>query len=109
MNEKNSSQTITFEKKSNIEQIGSLYSDIEEKLKKSDTLYLNLELVEQTDLSFIQLLYAVKREADKNGKTILFTGNLTQSFIGILLDSGFVSESPADSNELASALIDFQG
>jgi ABC-type transporter Mla MlaB component len=104
----NGFQTIVFEKRSAIEQIGSLYSDIEERLKQTETLYVNLEHVEQADLSFIQLLYAAKRTAEKNGKSIIFTGKLTQSFIRTLLDSGFISESPADANALAAALIDFQ-
>ncbi len=105
---KNGPLTVTFEKRSCIEQIRSLYSDLEEKLKQTDTLNLNMDLLEQADVSFIQLLYAVKRTADKSDKSIVFTGTLTQAFIQTLLDSGFVSERPAGSDELAAALIDFQ-
>ncbi|ADK80946.1 STAS domain-containing protein [Sediminispirochaeta smaragdinae] len=108
MNEQNdSSVVVALGAKATIEQVSSLADEIRAKLKQTDMLLFQVDQVEQIDLSVIQLMYATKRQADKEGKTFQFTGTASQAFLDTLVDAGFLNEPVDDLSVLHRSLIDF--
>jgi anti-anti-sigma regulatory factor len=103
-------QVVKLGKRATIESAKALSGEILKKLKDAQVLCFDLEHVETADLSAVQLLYAAKREADKSGKDIRFSEQISDAFLETLITGGFLSDSALNrksGEELAVSLIDF--
>ena len=104
---KDSIRIINIEGQAGIGQVQGLAEEIGNVLKETEKLVINIGRLESADLSIIQILYAARREAKKQGKEVHLNGKLSLEFRERLVRGGFCSEAPEEANELEEVLIDF--
>jgi len=61
---------------------------LQQAIEEEDTLVVDLSHVKGIDLSFIQLLYALRKEAEEDEKTVRLTGPVQQRIKDIFLLAG---------------------
>ncbi|MFP4643399.1 MAG: lipid asymmetry maintenance protein MlaB [Spirochaetales bacterium] len=91
-----------------VDQVQRLKSEILSAFGQSTVVSVPLSNVERIDLAGVHLLYGAKREAAKQGKTFRITGTLQQHVGEMLVASGFCRSVPANANELADQLLEFE-
>ena len=70
-----------------------VHSALEGAFAKGNTVVLDLEEVEQIDLTGLQLVCAAHRSSIKLGKTLLVTGQDREEIAGVAMAAGFVRDS----------------
>lgn len=76
-------------------------------LRSTPQLVLNFERVAEIDLSFVHVLYAARRQAIAEGRSLRFTGTLAPAVREVLAAAGVVAEAPTAARDLEEALLEF--
>ena len=70
-------------------------------------ILLNMSRVERIDASFVHILYAAKRLAEREEKDFHLSGSVQPGVVQTLVTGGFCSEPTEDARELESRLSGF--
>jgi anti-anti-sigma regulatory factor len=81
--------SLSVEGSLTVHHIDAIKLAIEEKLDKSSALVLKVHHVEQLDLSFLQLLLALKNNYQQRDQSLNIEMNLNPVLEKLLIDSGF--------------------
>ena len=84
----------------NLSALESLAEEIRASLAERETVLLSLSQAADIDLGGIQLLYAARRYAEKQGKSLHITGSIPETVARRLHRGGFTEDLLLDGREL---------
>jgi anti-anti-sigma regulatory factor len=105
--ESESLKVLNLEGNMGVERAAELKKELRTYLDSTKKLIIDLSRLKTADLSFLQLLYAVKLQAVNEGKELTFTGEISDKLGEVLISSGFCTEVPEDGKDLEFALVNF--
>lgn len=91
-------QVLNFEGTLSIGRADTIKKDLINTLNETDNLVVDLSKVESIDLSFIQILYAVKKEAVLKKKSFNITGSIDENIKKLLSLTNFFRSFDNDLN-----------
>lgn len=91
-----------------IDRASTLKAEIAAALDSSADIVVDLSLVEELDLSCLQILYAARRAALKAGKQFHFAGKVQQRVAKRLVAVGILRGETVNAGDFEAALVDFQ-
>jgi MFS superfamily sulfate permease-like transporter len=90
------SEIFSFPSVLSIRNISDIHANISEFLKNSDDIVLDVPENAEADLSFVQLIEAVRRHAKNNGKAISLASPATGHILKVLERAGFLEAFDGD-------------
>lgn len=90
-----------------IDMASALKEEIAVALDASDVVLLSLSLVEDLDLSCLQVLYAAGKSAAARGKQLHFVGTLPARIVKRLVACGLSRGGSGTADEFEGGLVDF--
>ncbi|THB66485.1 MAG: STAS domain-containing protein [Spirochaetaceae bacterium] len=87
-----------------IKNAATLRDELLDRIKKNDSLMVDLSLTVEVDVAGIQLLYAAMKYAEIKKKDFSFTGLVTEELEIALMTGGFCTVVPSDGKSLVKAL-----
>jgi len=100
-------QVVSFDGSLTIDRVKEFKNELLEAFSRSDTIFLNMSRAENVDVSFIQLLYAAKKEAKKRGKSFHLTGTVHETIVRAFVLAGVTKGASTDARDLERSLYDF--
>jgi anti-anti-sigma regulatory factor len=91
-----------------IQRASQIKDQLETALASSGKILVNLSRVESIDVTFIQLLYAAKREAAHREVELHLTGTVAEEVAERFVTAGLCSDALTDAREIEEQLLDFQ-
>jgi anti-anti-sigma regulatory factor len=106
MNKKSASsiKVVTWDSRITVDRADALRTELLEAFTAKDHVAVSLSLVPCIDGAGIQLLFAARAFAEKNGKQLRLTGTLHPDVARIFLDGGFIRVPCTDALELEKEL-----
>jgi anti-anti-sigma regulatory factor len=98
---------LSYEGPVGIEKAAKIKEEILRMLEKNKIVTVNMSRIQEIDLSFIQIIYAARREAGKVGKEFHISGTLSDSVKNTFLVGGFCKEIGDDAQTLEKQLFEF--
>jgi len=108
MNESSSIRVVTLEGNLGIGRSQEIKDSISTAFSESMQVLLSLSMVDELDISILQILYAAKKEALSLGKQFHLSGSLKPEIIKKLLRYGFINHPIDSAKELEKNLIAFE-
>ncbi|MFP4382972.1 MAG: STAS domain-containing protein [Spirochaetia bacterium] len=98
---------LSYDGSVGIERAVKIKNDIMEMFKDHKIVTVNMSRIQKIDLSFIQILYAARREAGIRKKEFHISGTLSESVKDAFLVGGFCKEVGDDAQTLEKQLFEF--
>jgi anti-anti-sigma factor len=92
-----------------IERAATLKDELSAELDASDDVLISLSLVEDIDLSCLQVFYAAKKSAVARGKQLHFIGSIQPRVVKRLAGCGLFRGTSGRAEDFESGLVDFPG
>lgn len=82
---------LTYSKELSIQYADKFLTEIKKVFKQNKKIEISVKDVETVDLTFIQLLYSLKKSSEKAKKTISFDIKMNKELEKILFNAGLVN------------------
>jgi anti-anti-sigma regulatory factor len=90
-----------------VDRAATLKTEISEALSASDNVLLSVSLVEDIDLACLQVLYAARAQASRDGKELHFLGSVPSRVSKRLVACGYLRGVTEHADDFESALVGF--
>jgi anti-anti-sigma regulatory factor len=90
-----------------VDRAAALKEELSATLEGDDNVLLSLSLVEEIDLSCLQVIYAANAKAKATGKILHFVGSVPVQVAKRLSACGFLHGAPEHAEEFEAALVGF--